>query len=114
MSPWSIGVPLVPAADPAYPLVAVDAFHPVADDNPCPAAGVLPPATADLPPVAPVLDNILPGVTPVLDDTLPGVAPVLDDTLHPAAGVLRGVASALDDTPSPADDLPPTAEQSVP
>ena len=85
VSPWSVGLPSVPAADPAWPLVALDAFLPVANDTPRPAAGVLPPAAADLPPVA-----------PFLDDTLPGVAPVRDDT------------------PSPAEDLPPAAERHVP
>ena len=66
-------------------LVAFDAFHAVSENTPRPAAGVLPPTAADLPPVIPVLDDTVPGVTPVLDDT-----------------------------PSPADDLPPAAERSVP
>ena len=81
------------AADPVWPLVVLDALHPVADDTPRPAAGVLPSAAADLPHGAPVLDNALPGIAPILDDTLPGIAPVLDDT------------------PSPIDDLPPAAER---
>ena len=84
------------AGDPAWHLVALDAFPPVANDTPRLAAGVLPPGAADLPHVAPVLNNTLSGVDPVLDDILPGIAPVLDDT------------------PSPADNLPPAAERPVP
>ena len=82
----------MPAVASAWPLVALDAFHPVADDTPRPTAGVLPLGAGVLPRVAPVLDD----TPPVLDDTLPGVAPVLDDTLSSA------------DVPSPA------AKRSVP
>ena len=89
VSSWSLSIPSVPLAAayaaPAWLLVALDAFPPVADDTSRPAADVLPPAAADLPQVAPVLNDILPGVTPVLNET-----------------------------PSPADDLPPTAERPVP
>ena len=60
VSPWSVGVPSVPAAAPAWPLVALDAMYPVVNNTPRPAAGVLPLAAADLPPVAPVLDDTLP------------------------------------------------------
>ena len=86
----------MPAAAPAWLLAALDAFHPVADDSPRPAAGVLRPTAGVLPPLAPVSDDTLHGVVPVLSDTLPGVGPVLDDT-H-----------------SPADILPPAAERFMP
>ena len=66
MSPWSVGVPSVPAAAPTWPLVALDAFHPVADDTP-----------------------------PDLDDTLPGVAPVLNDTPRSTADIIPGVEPSL-------------------
>ena len=82
---WSVGVPSVPAATPAWPSVAFGALHPVADSAPCPAAGVL-----------------------------PGVAPVLDNTPRPAAGVLPPVGPVLDDTLPPAADVLPGIERSVP
>ena len=117
VSSWLVGIPSVPAAAPAWPLVALDAFHPVADNTPCVTAGVLPPTAADLPPDAHVLKDTLSGVAPVLDDTphpavgvLLGVASVLDDTPHPAAGVFLGVASVLDDTPHPAVGIAPVLD----
>ena len=54
---------------------------------------------------------------PVVDDT----PPALVDTAHHAAGdlpliadVLSVVADVLDNTSSPADDLPPAVERPVP
>ena len=83
VSPWSIGVLSLPAAAPAWPLVALDAFHSVADD------------THVLDDTPPVLDNTLPGVAPVLDDTLPGVPPVFNDALRPAADLFPGVQPSV-------------------
>ena len=112
-----VGVSLVTAAAPALPKVALDVFHPAADDTPRLAAGILLGVATVLNDTPPVLDDTLHpaagiflGVAPVLDDT----PPVLSDTLRSAAGVLVGVASVLDDTPSPADILPPAVERSVP
>ena len=91
VSPSSVYVPSVPAADPAWPLVVLDALHPVVDDTPLvldntllaldgtlpgivlPAAGALPPAAGALPPAAGGRDDHLPLVTPVLDDHRPGI-----------------------------------------
>ena len=62
MSPCLVGVPSVPLAAayaaPAWPLGALDAFPSLADNTPRPAAGVFPPAAADLPHGTPVLDDI--------------------------------------------------------
>ena len=85
-------------AAPAWPLVALDALRPVADDTPPPA------------------DGVLPGVAPVLDDISPraaAVAPVLSDTPPPAAGVLPGVAPVLDDTSSSTAGVLPGIGRSV-
>ena len=92
----------MPAADPAWPLVVLDALHPVANNTPLVFYVTLLALNGTLPPVAGVLDDhlplvtdvlppaadVLPGVTPVLDDTLPLVDPVLGD--HPP-GVERAV-----------------------
>ena len=67
------------AAAPELPLIAHDAFHPVANDTPRPVAGVLP------------------GIAPVLDDTLPLIDPVLDAILLALNGTLPHVAGVLDD-----------------
>ena len=99
VSPWLVRVPSVPTAAPAWPLVAPEASHPVADNTPCPHVGVLS------------------GVTPVLDYTprpaacvLPGVAPVLDNT----PPVFDDNPPVLDNTPPPTADVLPGVKRSVP
>ena len=71
VSSWAVGVPSVPAAAPAWPLVALDAFPPVADHTPPVLDNTLPLLDHTLCLAA----GVLPGVTSVLDDHLSGVEP---------------------------------------
>ena len=82
----------MPAAAPEWPLVALDAFHPVADDTPRPAAGIVPLTAGVLLPTA----GVLPGIAPVLDYTFPLIDPVLDDNLLALDGTFPPVAGVLD------------------
>ena len=100
----SLDVP--PLQDPVWPLVALGALHPAADNTSHSAANVLSPTADVLPGVTPVLDN----THIVLDDTLPGVIPVLDHTLPLVAGALPLIAGAL---PLVAGTLPLGAERAV-
>ena len=109
-SPRSVCVPSVPLAAayaaPAWPLVAVDAFRPVADDTPLASDGTLLALEGIL---LALNSTLLPaaGALPLVAD-----APLLalDGPLLPAASTLPLVAEA----PSSADDLPPAAKRPVP
>ena len=87
-SPWWVGVPSVPLsavyAAPAWPLVALDAIHPVADDTPLVSDGTL---------------LALDGTLLALDGTLLA----LDGTLLSAVGALPLIAAVL---PLVADFVP--------
>ena len=66
MSPWSVGVPSVTAAAPAWSLSALDAFPPILDDNLHGVASFLDDTTRSAAGVLPPAANVLPGVEPSL------------------------------------------------